>query len=137
VTRDPAETAQQSPDWPKVLLCMEGAALLVVALFLYDRLGFGWGLFAILFFAPDLTLLFYFSGPRAGAVAYNIAHVTFVPLALGVFAFLLAKPLIMQLALIHLAHIGFDRALGFGLKYPTAFNHTHLGSSSFGRRAHG
>ena len=25
------------------------------------------------------------------------------------------------------AHIGIDRALGFGLKYPDAFSSTHLG----------
>lgn len=33
---------------------------------------------------------------------------------------------VLRLALIHLAHIGFDRALGYGLKYGTAFGDTHL-----------
>ena len=32
----------------------------------------------------------------------------------------------VQLALIWLAHIGADRLLGYGLKYPTAFTDTHL-----------
>jgi hypothetical protein len=31
------------------------------------------------------------------------------------------------LLLIWTAHIGFDRALGIGLKYPTGFGDTHLG----------
>ena len=35
-------------------------------------------------------------------------------------------------ALIWAAHIGFDRALGYGLKYPTSFGETHLGR--IGRR---
>jgi hypothetical protein len=106
---------------------MEGAALLVAALFAYQHIGGSWLFFAALFMAPDLMMLFYFSGPRVGAVAYNITHVTFVPLALAVAGFAFGKVLLLQIALIHLAHIGFDRALGFGLKYPTAFNHTHLG----------
>ena len=33
------------------------------------------------------------------------------------------------IALIWLAHIGFDRAAGFGLKYTGAFGDTHLGLS--------
>jgi hypothetical protein len=32
----------------------------------------------------------------------------------------------IPLALIWFAHIGFDRLLGFGLKYPTRFKDTHL-----------
>jgi hypothetical protein len=32
----------------------------------------------------------------------------------------------MSFALIWLAHIGLDRALSFGLKYPTFFKDTHL-----------
>jgi hypothetical protein len=31
------------------------------------------------------------------------------------------------LGLLWLAHIGMDRAFGFGLKYPDSFRHTHLG----------
>jgi hypothetical protein len=31
------------------------------------------------------------------------------------------------LCVIWVAHIGFDRLLGYGLKYPTAFKDTHLG----------
>jgi hypothetical protein len=29
--------------------------------------------------------------------------------------------------LIWLLHIGFDRAIGYGLKYPSSFKETHLG----------
>jgi hypothetical protein len=32
----------------------------------------------------------------------------------------------VQIALIWLAHLGLDRMLGYGLKYPTEFNDTHL-----------
>jgi hypothetical protein len=33
---------------------------------------------------------------------------------------------VLALSLIWIAHIGFDRMLGFGLKYPTVFKDTHL-----------
>lgn len=35
--------------------------------------------------------------------------------------------LVLSLCLIWLAHIGMDRMLGYGLKYPTDFKDTHLG----------
>jgi Domain of unknown function (DUF4260) len=110
---------------------MEGAALSGVAIFAYSRFGGSWWLFAALFFAPDLSMLFYLAGPLLGAVAYNCLHVTFVPLVLAVIGFISARPLLIQIALIHIAHIGFDRALGFGLKYPTGFRDTHLGRAEY------
>jgi len=118
-------------DWTRVLLAMEGAALSGVAIFAYSRIGGGWMLFAALFFAPDLSIFFYLGGPRLGAVAYNCLHVTFVPLVLAVLGFISSKPLLIQIALIQIAHIGFDRALGFGLKYPTGFRDTHLGRADY------
>ena len=33
---------------------------------------------------------------------------------------------IVALTIIWLAHIGFDRVLGYGIKYETAFKDTHL-----------
>jgi hypothetical protein len=113
--------------WPKVLLRLEGAALLATAVFICFALGVDWRLFALLFFFPDLSFLAYLAGPRAGAAAYNSVHTTSLPLVYGATAYWLGAPIILQIAIIHLAHIGFDRALGFGLKYETAFGDTHLG----------
>ena len=45
-------------------------------------------------------------------------------LALGVLA---ATPWAVAGGLIWFAHIGFDRALGYGLKYAAGFGNTHLG----------
>lgn len=82
--------------------------------------------FAALFLAPDVAFLGYLAGPRVGAAAYNTTHSTLGPLALAAIGVLYA-PDAMPLALIWLAHIGFDRALGYGLKYGSAFADTHLG----------
>ena len=40
---------------------------------------------------------------------------------------MLAWPSAVAVALIWLAHIGIDRALGYGLKYEAGFGFTHLG----------
>jgi hypothetical protein len=125
VTRSP-ETPSVS-GWPKLLLRLEGAALLATAIFICFRIGVDWRLFALLFFFSDLSFIAYLAGPRAGAAAYNSVHTTVAPLAYGAVAFLLGSSLVIHIAVIHLAHIGFDRALGFGLKYGTAFADTHLG----------
>lgn len=112
---------------PKALLRLEGAALLAAALFAYGRVGGGWPMFALLFLVPDLSLFAYFAGPRVGAFAYNALHSTIGPLAYGALGAATGDLFVMQIAVIHLAHIGFDRALGFGLKYGVAFGDTHLG----------
>jgi hypothetical protein len=54
-------------------------------------------------------------------------HCTVIPLAMLTIGFGFAPPLVLSLALIWLAHIGFDRSLGYGLKYAAGFGFTHLG----------
>ena len=48
-------------------------------------------------------------------------------MALMTAGFALPSPLVLSIAMIWLAHIGFDRALGYGLKYVSGFGFTHLG----------
>jgi ABC-type phosphate/phosphonate transport system permease subunit len=84
-------------------------------------------LFALLFLLPDLSMLGYLAGPRIGARVYNVAHSYLVPLGIGALGLLVALPFALPLALIWAAHIAFDRALGFGLKYEAGFGFTHLG----------
>ena len=112
---------------PRLLLRLEGAALALGAVFLYYRLGGNWWLFAALFLVPDVSFAAYFAGTRAGAIAYNAMHVLFVPVALGLAGFFLPQFDVLSAALIWIAHIGIDRALGLGLKYGAGFGFTHLG----------
>ena len=79
------------------------------------------------FLAPDLAFLFYLVSARIGAVAYNALHTTLGPLALAALAAWAGWGLGEALALIWLANVGVDRALGYGLKYATGFGDTHLG----------
>ena len=102
-------------------------ALFVIAALLYRQHGMSWWLFALLFLVPDLSFLGYLAGPRIGAMVYNAAHTTLLPIIPGVGAVTFSSPMARAMTLIWLAHIGLDRALGYGLKYGTGFSFTHLG----------
>jgi len=111
---------------PTVLLRMEEASLLLLAVLLYRHLHFSWLLFAVLFLVPDIFMLGYLANPRFGAALYNFGHARFMALALLAFGYLGARPAAVAVALIWFSHIAFDRAFGYGLKYPTFFKDTHL-----------
>jgi hypothetical protein len=111
----------------RTVLRLEGLAVFAVAMAAYAQFGDGWGLFALLFLLPDLSFLAYLAGPRAGAAAYNAAHSYAGALGLLAAGVLGAMPLVLAVALVWCAHIGFDRALGYGLKYAAGFSETHLG----------
>jgi hypothetical protein len=83
--------------------------------------------FALFFLAPDLAMLAYLVGPRVGAATYNLVHTYAAPMMLGLTSFILASPPALAAAMIWTSHIGLDRALGYGLKYPTGFGDTQLG----------
>jgi Domain of unknown function (DUF4260) len=112
----------------RAILRLEGAAALVAAAALYFHRGFPLSLFAVFFLAPDLAMLGYLAGPRIGAAGYNAAHTYALALPLALFGLLAQTPIALGAALIWIAHLGFDRALGYGLKRPTRFGDTHLGT---------
>jgi Domain of unknown function (DUF4260) len=118
---------------PGVLLRIEGAAIFGCALWLYHSFGSGWGIFAALFLWPDIFMLGFLKDARLGARLYNLAHTDGPPLVLAVAGWSTHQAGAVAFALIWLAHIGFDRMLGYGLKYPTFFKDTHLQRVEIGR----
>ena len=117
----------------RALLRLEGLGLFAGMTLFYFLWGGPWWLYVVLFLAPDLSFLGYLAGPKIGAWAYNAMHSIIIPLAMLTVGFGFAPPLVLSLALIWLSHIGFDRALGYGLKYERGFGFTHLGK--IGREA--
>lgn len=112
---------------PRILLRLEAVTVLAGAVLAYHWLGGGWGRFAALFLVPDLSMLAYLAGARWGAVCYNAAHSYIGPGLLAVLALSGAMAPAGLVACIWAAHVGFDRALGYGLKYAGGFGDTHLG----------
>jgi len=111
----------------RTLLRLEGLAAAAFAAALYARTGASWWLFAGLWLVPDLSMLGYLVNPSIGARIYNAIHSYVTPATLAVCALLLKSPSVMPFALIWVNHIGIDRLVGYGLKYPAGFGWTHLG----------
>jgi hypothetical protein len=111
---------------PHLLLRLEGLVMLVAAVILYAAQPYGWWLFALLFLAPDLSFAGFAFGKLAGSIVYNLAHTPVLPLLLAVAGIVAGAPLGMEIGLIWLAHIGMDRALGFGLLYPHGSRESHF-----------
>jgi hypothetical protein len=121
------ETAGAVTGGLRTLLRLEGLTLFAGMTLLYGVWDGSWWIYAILFLAPDLSFAAYLAGPRIGAIVYNAAHSYMAPMALMVTGFATGSPLVLSIAMIWLAHIGIDRALGYGLKYSIGFGFTHLG----------
>jgi hypothetical protein len=125
-------------DWfpltrPDYLLQAEGLVALVAVCLAYSHLYPGkWALFALLFLVPDVSLLGYLGAKNAGSsrpvatAFYNVLHSYVPPLMQLVLAWTYHSTLNGEVALIWLAHISFDRLLGYGLKLPASFKHTHI-----------
>ena len=111
----------------QVLLRLEGLAAAVVSALFYARTGASWWLFAALWLLPDLSMLGYLGGPRLGARIYNAIHSYVTPATLAAMAILMKSPGLLPYAFIWINHIGVDRLMGYGLKYPQGFSFTHLG----------
>jgi Domain of unknown function (DUF4260) len=118
----------------QILLRLEGLAAAALSAVFYARTEASWWLFAVLWLTPDLSMLGYVGGPKLGARIYNAIHTYVTPATLAVTGLLLHSPALLPYALIWINHIGVDRLLGYGLKYPAGFRHTHLGTLG-GRRA--
>ena len=106
---------------------LEWAFVAAAAVIFYGSTGMSWWLFGLLILAPDLSMFGYLAGPRVGALAYNALHILIVPVPLLIAGYMSGNATAMAVALIWIAHIAIDRALGYGLKLSTGFQDTHLG----------
>lgn len=106
---------------------LEGAAVAVSAIIIGTQVGVAWWWAFAVFLAFDLSAVGYAAGPRIGAFTYNLVHNYAGPAIAAVAAMLTGGWWIAMVAVAWAVHVGADRALGYGLKYPDHFQHTHLG----------
>ena len=109
------------------ILRIESAAIGVAGVAGYLLLGGPLLLLVPALLAPDLSALGYLGGSRIGAVTYNLFHNWALAVGLGFVGLAAEQPWLLMAATVVTAHVGFDRALGYGLKLPTGFRDTHLG----------
>jgi hypothetical protein len=118
---------------PDLLLRLESLLVLSASVIAYRVMLHGsWWLFALLFLVPDLSLAGYAAQQhlRFAATVYNTAHNYILPIFLAAASWHWARLHGEQVAAIWIAHIAFDRLLGFGLKFPEGFKPTHLQSAA-------
>ena len=127
------ETTLVAPPSTRTWLRLEGVAAFVAGLAIFIASGAPWWLAIPLLLVPDISAIGYLRGPRLGAFTYNLVHnwaIGLAVLGLGVWA---ANSFVILAGAILIAHVGMDRALGYGLKLPTSFHETHLGRIGKGR----
>lgn len=114
----------------KTILKAEEVAMTAISLYFLSQhsLGLSGWLWALLFFAPDVSMLGYLAGNRAGAFCYNLFHHKGVALMLVAAALLTHTEVLLSIGIVLFAHASFDRIFGYGLKHESGFNDTHLGS---------
>ncbi|HUC20164.1 MAG TPA: DUF4260 domain-containing protein [Candidatus Polarisedimenticolaceae bacterium] len=106
----------------------EGAMIFFGITVLYTAIHGNLWLYLLVFLSIDLSILGYLGGPRAGAIVYNTFHSFTLPIlcvAIGLLSYEIVW--LSSVGLVWMAHIGIDRTLGLGLKFPDGFKHTHLG----------
>lgn len=111
---------------PRTFLRIEGLTVLGLALGGYFTLNGPIWMLVVLALAPDLSMLGYLAGSQTGSLSYNVAHTYTLPLALGAVGFWADIRIAVLLALIWIGHIGADRLAGYGLKFESGFEDTHL-----------
>lgn len=110
----------------KILLHLEGLAVLTLSLYIYGYNQLSWVLFFILLFVPDISMLGYLLNHKVGAILYNLCHTYSFSIGVVICGLMVSHSTVLAIGLIWSAHIGMDRMVGYGLKYPTAFKDTHL-----------
>jgi hypothetical protein len=117
------------------LLRLDGLAVAAAVIAAFAVTGGNWWIFGLLILAPDLSMLGLALGEKMGARIYNWAHSYTLPIILGAAGSFGGPIWMLHVALIWAAHIAIDRAIGYGLKYPTDIHSTHLGVMGKARRA--
>jgi hypothetical protein len=108
-------------------LRLEGAVVLIAALYFFAKLDYSWWFFAVFILLFDVSAIGYLKDKRFGALTYNAGHSYVLPILLLILGWQTSNSTQVAFSIVWFAHIGMDRAAGYGLKTEKGFRHTHLG----------
>lgn len=113
----------------KYVLKLEELAMTLLAIYFLNQhlLGLSWWVWALLFFAPDISMLGYLVNTRTGAYCYNLFHHKGIAILIIAIGYLMNVEMALAVGILLFAHSSFDRIWGYGLKYEDNFKNTHLG----------
>ncbi len=113
----------------KYLLRLEEAAMAALGIYFLTRHNLQLPVWAgiLLFFSPDISMLGYLANARVGAITYNLFHHKGIAIVLMAIGYFMQQEVLLAIGILLFAHASFDRVMGYGLKYYSSFNDTHLG----------
>ncbi|HMI77374.1 MAG TPA: DUF4260 domain-containing protein [Ferruginibacter sp.] len=112
----------------KLTLKLEELAMLIVTICYLYAMGYAWWSYLLLALAPDISMLGYVAGNKAGAFCYNLFHHKGIAIACFMIGLLYDIDVLVLIGIILFGHSSMDRFFGYGLKYEEGFKFTHLGS---------
>jgi len=112
----------------RTLLNLEELFLFIGSVILFGiATEYSWWMYALLFFLPDIAFAAYLINTQVGSWVYNFLHHKGVMVLLILAGYYLSIPILLATGIVFLGHSSFDRLVGYGLKFPDDFKHTHLG----------
>ncbi|MBO3099157.1 DUF4260 domain-containing protein [Gelidibacter pelagius] len=111
----------------KTTLRFEELAMFGLGIFAFNQLDFAWWWFLVLILTPDIGMLGYLVNSKIGALSYNLFHHKGMAILVYFLGLYLANDVLQLVGIILFSHSAFDRVFGYGLKYQSSFNDTHLG----------
>lgn len=111
----------------RMTLKLEELAMLLLGIYTFGFLYFSYWIFLVLFFVPDIGMIGYFFGNKAGAFTYNLFHHKGLAIMIYLAGFFFLNEYLQLAGVVIFSHAAFDRLIGYGLKYEEGFKFTHLG----------
>ncbi len=111
----------------KTAIKLEEFGLFVLGIYLFSLLNYQWWWFLVLILAPDLSMIGYAFGNKAGALFYNVFHHKGISVLLYIAGCYFQIEILQLIGIILFSHSAMDRIFGYGLKYEKGFKYTHLG----------
>ena len=111
----------------KNIIKVEELAMFLISIYFFNLLEYKWWIFPALILLPDVSFIGYAFNAKAGAVVYNFIHHKAVAILIGFLGLILDNSILQLAGVILFAHSSMDRLFGYGLKYFSGFNDTHLG----------
>ncbi|TDW49863.1 uncharacterized protein DUF4260 [Flavobacterium sp. 270] len=111
----------------KTVIKLEELGLFILGIYLFSLLHYQWYWFLVWILAPDFSMIGYAFNAKAGAFSYNLFHHRGIAVLLYLLGIYLNNEVLQLIGIILFSHAAMDRFFGYGLKYETSFEYTHLG----------
>lgn len=111
----------------KIVLKSEELGMLLISLYALYFFHQPWWTYVLLLVGPDISMLGYLGGNKAGAFFYNLFHHKGVAILFFLSGIIFTNQKLLITGVILFGHSSLDRMMGYGLKYKEGFGFTHLG----------